>query len=69
MPARAYAAATTNAVVSSSPDTVVVTSAVLQLSARAAGSRLTFLTRRFPVPKLPNGATIAASATVAMNSP
>ena len=43
--------------------------AVLQLSARVAGSRLTFLTRRLPVPQLPNGTSIAARAATAMNSP
>jgi len=69
VPANAYAATTTNDIVSSSPDTAVVTSAVLQLSAMAPGSRLTFLTRRLPVPRLPNGASIAASAAAAMNSP
>ena len=68
MPAKAYAATTTSAVVSSSPDTAVVTSAALQLSARAAGSRLTFLTMRLPVPKLPNGASIAVSTATAASA-
>src|SRR5437867_6588539 len=60
---------TTSAVVSNTPETAVVTSAVLKLSAKAAGSRLTFLTRRLPVPKLPKDTSIVASAVTAMNSP
>jgi len=54
---------------STTPAMPVVTSAVLQLSAMVAGSRLTFLTRRLPVPKLPNGASIAARTETPMNSP
>ena len=52
-----------------SPESTVVAKPVHQLCAMAAGSRLTSRIRRFPVPKQPKGASIAARTPTEMNSP